>query len=57
VCRHIVIPADRVLLEYSIDIPAPDVGNLANPCRDKSDLGVIVPVRRLAARLTHLLTQ
>jgi GntR family transcriptional regulator len=33
VCRHIVIPADRVLLEYAIDIPAPNPGDLANSCR------------------------
>jgi hypothetical protein len=32
VCRHIVIPADRVILEYGIDVSAPAAGDLANSC-------------------------
>lgn len=32
VCRNIVIPADRVLLEYGIDVPPPTAGDLANSC-------------------------
>jgi GntR family transcriptional regulator len=32
VCRHIVIPADRVILEYGTDVGAPTAGDLANPC-------------------------
>jgi GntR family transcriptional regulator len=30
VCRHIVIPADRVVLEYAIDLPAGSAANLEN---------------------------
>jgi hypothetical protein len=33
VCRHIVIPADRVVLEYGIDLAAPDgARDLAGSC-------------------------
>jgi len=32
VCRHIVIPADRVILEYGIDVGSPAAGDLANSC-------------------------
>jgi GntR family transcriptional regulator len=32
VCRHIVIPADRVVLEYGIEVGAPAPGDSANLC-------------------------
>jgi len=33
ISRHIVIPADRVVLEYGMDVGAPPASDLANSCR------------------------
>jgi GntR family transcriptional regulator len=40
VCRHIVIPADRVVLEYAIDLPAVPDGDLGTFRTEKPACGV-----------------
>jgi GntR family transcriptional regulator len=42
VCRHIVIPADRVVLEYGIDLPSPEP---SGPSAGAANLGKLCPVR------------
>ena len=60
VCRHIVIPADRVVLEYGIDVSTPAAPrDLADrcPCRSVAQITVTFPViaavlrRQLAGRI------
>lgn len=41
VCRHIVIPADRVVLEYGIDLPSPGP---SGPSRGPAELGKFCPL-------------
>lgn len=40
VCRHIVIPADRVVLEYAIDVPSGPDGNLESLRPERAACGV-----------------
>jgi GntR family transcriptional regulator len=64
VCRHIVIPADRVVLEYGIDLPSPESGD---PSPGPAELGNFCPHMtgyaetwerfRAVAGLTPLLTR
>jgi len=46
VCRHIVIPADRVVLEYGIDLSAPTAGDLATRRMGRHWRGAPCAVRR-----------
>jgi GntR family transcriptional regulator len=49
VCRHIVIPADRVVLEYGIDIAAPDgARDLAGSCCRRQE--TVIGCERLVMR-------
>jgi hypothetical protein len=56
VCRHIVIPADRVVLEYGIEVAAPAPGDLTNSFAQRPGCVVVCGISVSEPGLTCRLT-